>query len=110
MTEAVIIDAIRTPVGALGGILSSVRPDDLAALVIKEIVQRNQLDPALVEEVFFGCANQAGEDNRNVARMAALLAGLPVEVASVTVNRLCASGLNAINQAARALKAGEGEA
>ena len=110
MTEAVIIDAIRTPVGALGGILSSVRPDDLAALVIKEIVQRNHLDPALVEEVFFGCANQAGEDNRNVARMAALLAGLPVEVAGVTVNRLCASGLNAINQAARALKAGEGEA
>ena len=109
MTEAVIIDAIRTPVGALGGILASVRPDDLAALVIKEIVQRNQLDPAIVEEVFFGCANQAGEDNRNVARMAALLAGLPVEVAGVTVNRLCASGLNAINQAARALKAGEGE-
>ena len=109
MTDAVIIDAIRTPVGALGGILSSVRPDDLAALVIKEIVQRNELDPALVEEVFFGCANQAGEDNRNIARMSALLAGLPVEVAGVTVNRLCASGLNAINQAARAIKAGEGE-
>ena len=109
MTEAVIIDAIRTPVGALGGVLASVRPDDLASLVIKEIVSRNQLDPALVEEVFFGCANQAGEDNRNVARMAALLAGLPVEVAGVTVNRLCASGLNAINQAARAIKAGEGE-
>jgi 3-oxoadipyl-CoA thiolase len=109
MIEAVIIDAIRTPIGALGGILASVRPDDLAALVIKEIIQRNQLDPALVEEVFFGCANQAGEDNRNVARMAALLAGLPAEVAGVTVNRLCASGLNAINQAARALKAGEGE-
>jgi len=108
MTDAVIIDAIRTPIGALGGVLASVRPDDLAALVIKEIVQRNQLDPALVEEVFFGCANQAGEDNRNVARMAALLAGLPVEVAGVTVNRLCASGLNAINQAARAIKAGEG--
>jgi 3-oxoadipyl-CoA thiolase len=109
MTEAVIIDAIRTPIGALGGVLASVRPDDLAALVIKEIVGRNQLDPRLVEEVFFGCANQAGEDNRNVARMAALLAGLPVEVAGVTVNRLCASGLNAINQAARAIKAGEGE-
>ena len=109
MTEAVIIDAIRTPVGALGGILSSVRPDDLAALVIKEIVNRNQLDPALIEEVFLGCANQAGEDNRNIARMSALLAGLPVEVAGVTVNRLCASGLNAINQAARAIKAGEGE-
>jgi 3-oxoadipyl-CoA thiolase len=109
MTEAVIIDAIRTPIGALGGVLASVRPDDLAALVIKEIVQRNQLDPTLIEEVFFGCANQAGEDNRNVARMAALLAGLPVEVAGVTVNRLCASGLNAINQAARAIKAGEGD-
>jgi 3-oxoadipyl-CoA thiolase len=81
----------------------------MAALVIKEIIQRNQLDPSLVEEVFFGCANQAGEDNRNVARMAALLAGLPVEVGGVTVNRLCASGLNAINQAARAIKAGEGE-
>lgn len=109
MTEAVIIDAIRTPIGALGGALASVRPDDLAALVIREIVQRNRLDPALVEEVFLGCANQAGEDNRNVARMAALLAGLPVEVAGVTVNRLCASGLNAINQAARAIKAGEGD-
>lgn len=109
MTEAVIIDAIRTPIGALGGVLAAVRPDDLAALVIKEIVVRNQLDPALVEEVFLGCANQAGEDNRNVARMAALLAGLPVEVAGVTVNRLCASGLNAINQAARAIRLGEGE-
>jgi len=109
MTDAVIIDALRTPIGALGGVLASVRPDDMAALVIKEIVGRNQLDPALVEEVFFGCANQAGEDNRNVARMAALLAGLPVEVAGVTVNRLCASGLNAINQVARAIKAGEGD-
>src|ERR1043165_7112500 len=109
MTEVVIVDAIRTSVGALGGSLASVRPDDLAALVIKEIVQRNQLDPVLIEEVYFGCANQAGEDNRNVARMAALLAGLSVEVAGITVNRLCASGLNAINQAARASKAGEGE-
>jgi 3-oxoadipyl-CoA thiolase len=109
MTEAVIIDAIRTPIGALGGGLASVRPDDMAALAIREIIQRNKLDPLLVEEVFFGCANQAGEDNRNVARMAALLAGLPVEVAGVTVNRLCASGLNAINQAARAIKAREGE-
>lgn len=109
MTDAVIIDAIRTPIGALGGVLASVRPDDLAALVIKEIVSRNKLDPALIEEVFFGCANQAGEDNRNVARMAALLAGLPEDVAGVTVNRLCASGLNAINQAARAIKAGEGD-
>ena len=109
MPDVVIVDAIRTPVGALGGILASVRPDDLAALVIQEIIQRNKLDPALVEEVFFGCANQAGEDNRNVARMAALLAGLPVEVTGVTMNRLCASGLNAINQAARAIKAGEGD-
>ena len=109
MTDVVIVDAIRTPIGALGGVLASVRPDDLAALVIKEIIQRTNLDPTLVEEVFFGCANQAGEDNRNIARMAALLAGLPVEVAGVTVNRLCASGLNAINQAARAIKAGEGE-
>src|SRR5512134_1356773 len=109
MTDVVILDAIRTPIGALGGVLASVRPDDMAALVIKDIVQRNQLDPALVEEVYFGCANQAGEDNRNVARMAALLSGLPVETAGVTVNRLCASGLNAINQAARAIRAGEGE-
>src|ERR671923_823243 len=109
MIEAVITDAIRTPIGSLGGVLASVRPDDLAALVIKEIIQRNKLDPNLVEEVVFGCANQAGEDNRNVARMAALLAGLRVEVSGVTVNRLCASGLNAVNQAARAIKAGEGE-
>ncbi|MBK7454993.1 MAG: acetyl-CoA C-acyltransferase [Anaerolineales bacterium] len=106
---AVIIDAIRTPIGALGGILASLRPDDMAALVIRNILARNQFDPALVEEVFFGCANQAGEDNRNVARMAALLSGLPLEVGGVTVNRLCASGLNAINQAARAIKAGEGD-
>ncbi len=109
MPEAVLVDAIRTPIGALGGALASVRPDDLAALVIRAIIERNHLDPALVEEVYFGCANQAGEDNRNVARMASLLAGLPVEVAGITINRLCASGLNAVNQAARAIKAGEGE-
>ena len=109
MPKPVIVDAIRTPIGALGGSLAAVRPDDLAALVIKTVVERNQLDPVLVEEVYFGCANQAGEDNRNVARMAALLAGLPVEVAGVTINRLCASGLNAVNQAARAIKAGEGD-
>jgi 3-oxoadipyl-CoA thiolase len=109
MSEAYIIDAIRTPIGSLGGALASIRPDDLAALVIKEMIQRNNLDPNLVEEVYFGCANQAGEDNRNVARMAALLAGLPVEVAGVTVNRLCASGLSAVNQAARAIKASEGD-
>ncbi len=109
MSNPVIVDAIRTPIGALGGVLASVRPDDMAAHVIKSILERNQFDPALVEEVFLGCANQAGEDNRNVARMAALLAGLPLEVGGVTVNRLCASGLNAINQAARAIKAGEGD-
>src|SRR5512137_1571683 len=109
MSTPVIVDAIRTPVGALGGVLASIRPDDMAALVIKEILERNHLDPALVEEVYFGCANQAGEDNRNVARMALLLAGLPVEVAGVTVNRLCASGLAAVNMAARAIRAGEGE-
>ena len=109
MPTPVIIDAIRTPIGALGGSLAAVRPDDLAALVLKAILERNALDPALVEEVYLGCANQAGEDNRNVARMALLLAGFPVEVAGVTFNRLCASGLTAINQAARAIRAGEGE-
>jgi len=109
MINVVIVDAIRTPVGALGGALASVRPDDLAAHVIKAILERNLFDPALVEEVFLGCANQAGEDNRNVARMAALLSGLPLQTAGVTVNRLCASGLNAINQASRAIKAGEGD-
>ena len=109
MREAWIIDAIRTPIGALGGNLAPVRPDDLAAFVIKTILERNKLDPAAIEEVYLGCANQAGEDNRNVARMAGLLAGLPAEVAGVTFNRLCASGLNAINQAARAIKAGEGD-
>jgi 3-oxoadipyl-CoA thiolase len=109
MRTPVIIDAIRTPIGALGGALAPVRPDDLAAHVLKAIISRNNLDPALVEEVYLGCANQAGEDNRNVARMATLLAGFPVEVAAVTFNRLCASGLNAINQAARAIRAGEGD-
>lgn len=109
MPVPVIIDAIRTPIGALGGALAAVRPDDLAAHVLRSIIDRNHLDPMMVEEVYLGCANQAGEDNRNIARMALLLAGFPVEVAGVTVNRLCASGLNAINQAARAIKAGEGE-
>ena len=109
MSIPVIIDAIRTPIGSLGGVLAPVRPDDLAALVLKAIITRNKLDPALVEEVYLGCANQAGEDNRNVARMATLLAGFPVEIAAVTFNRLCASGLNAINQAARAIRADEGE-
>jgi len=109
MPTPVIIDAIRTPIGSLGGSLASVRPDDLAAHVLKAILSRSNLDPTLVEEVYLGCANQAGEDNRNVARMATLLAGFPVEVAAVTFNRLCASGLNAINQAARAIRAGEGD-
>jgi acetyl-CoA acyltransferase len=107
--EAVIIDAVRTPIGALGGALAPVRPDDLAAHVLRAILQRNALDASLVEEVYLGCANQAGEDNRNVARMALLLAGFPPTVAGVTFNRLCASGLNAVNQAARAIKVGEGE-
>ena len=105
--EVVIIDAIRTPIGALGGVLAAVRPDDLAAHVIRCIVERNGLDPALIEEVYFGCANQAGEDNRNVAHMAGLLAGLPVAVPGATINRLCGSGLDAVGTAARAIKAGE---
>ena len=109
MPVAVIVDAIRTPIGNLGGSLAAIRPDDLAALVIRAIVERNNLDPALIEEVYMGCANQAGEDNRNIARMAVLLAGLPVEVPAVTVNRLCASSLTAINIAARAIRAGDGE-
>jgi acetyl-CoA C-acetyltransferase len=96
-------------VGRHGGALSSVRPDDLAALVIEEIVDRAGIEPDLIEDVYMGCTNQAGEDNRNVARMALLLAGLPFSVAGVTVNRLCASGLDAINQAARAIKCGEGD-
>jgi len=109
MPNVVIVDAIRTPIGALGGALAKVRPDDLAALVLKTIIDRNQLDPGLVEEVYLGCANQAGEDNRNVARMALLLAGFPISVPGVTVNRLCASGLQAVNIAARAIRAGDGE-
>jgi 3-oxoadipyl-CoA thiolase len=109
MTEAVILSAVRTPVGALGGALAAVRPDDLAALVIAEAIRRAGVDGAEVEEVYFGCANQAGEDNRNVARMAALLAGLPASVGGVTFNRLCASGLHAVNAAHRAIRAGEGD-
>ncbi len=109
MPEAVIIDAVRTPIGSLGGSLASVRPDDLAAHILKSLIERTHLDPALVDEVILGCANQAGEDNRNVARMALLLAGFPVHVAGSTINRLCASGLAAVNYAARAIKCGEGE-
>ncbi len=109
MNDVVIVSAVRTPIGAIRGTLSQVRPDDLAGMVIKEAVQRAGIDPSIVEEVYMGCANQAGEDNRNVARMGLLLAGLPQHVAGVTMNRLCASGLNAINQAARAIKCGEGD-
>jgi 3-oxoadipyl-CoA thiolase len=109
MKDVVIVNAVRTPIGRYAGALSAVRPDDMAALVIKELVARSGIDPTLVEEVYLGCANQAGEDNRNVARMATLLAGLPDSVAAVTLNRLCASGLNAVNMAARAIKCGEGE-
>ena len=109
MTEVVIVSAVRTPIGKIRGALSAVRPDDMAALVIKEAVSRAVIDPNTIEEVYMGCANQAGEDNRNVARMSLLLAGLPQHIAGVTINRLCASGLNAVNQAARAIKCGEGD-
>jgi len=109
MTDVVIVDAVRTPIGALGGALARIRPDDLAAFVLKTLVERNHLDPAVVEEVYLGCANQAGEDNRNVARMATLLAGFPVSVPAVTFNRLCASGLTAVNAAFRAIRSGEGD-
>jgi 3-oxoadipyl-CoA thiolase len=107
--DAWIVDAVRTPIGRYGGALASVRPDDLAALVIRCLVDRTRIDPTLIEDVILGCANQAGEDNRSVARMAALLAGLPVEVAGQTVNRLCGSGLQAINSAAQAIWADEGD-
>src|ERR687896_1363031 len=109
MAEAVILSAVRTPVGRHGGALAGVRPDDLAALAIREAVARAGVPAAQIEDVYFGCANQAGEDNRNVARMAALLAGLPDEVAGVTVNRLCASGLTAVTAACHAIRAGDGD-
>ena len=109
MNDVVIVSAVRTPIGKIRGALSQVRPDDLAAISIKEAVARSGVDPMLIEEVYLGCANQAGEDNRNVARMAALLAGLPQTVGAVTFNRLCASGLQAVNQAARATRCGEGD-
>ena len=107
MNEALIIDAVRTPIGNLGGGLATVRPDDLAALVLKALMERNHLPMDAIDEVILGCANQAGEDNRDVARMAALLAGLAVETSGLTVNRLCASGLSAVSQAARGIKSGE---
>jgi 3-oxoadipyl-CoA thiolase len=109
LREAWIVDAVRTPIGRYGGALASVRPDDLAALVLRAIVERTGLDPAVVEDVILGCANQAGEDNRNVARMALLLAGYPAEVAGLTVNRLCGSGLQAINSAVHAVAVGDGD-
>jgi 3-oxoadipyl-CoA thiolase len=109
MRQVYLCSPLRTPVGKYGGALSSVRPDDMAALVLRAIVERNRLDPAAVDDVVLGCANQAGEDNRNVARMALLLAGFPHSVPGVTVNRLCASSLEAIIVAARAIRAGEAE-
>jgi len=109
MPDAYIVDAIRTPVGSHRGALAGVRPDDLAAHVIRAVVDRSGVDPAEIADVYFGAANQSGEDNRDVARMAALLAGLPDSVPGATVNRLCASGLEAINCAARAVKLGEGD-
>ncbi len=104
-----VVAAVRTPIGRYGGALATVRPDDLAAAVLRAVVERAGLDPALVEDVILGCANQAGEDNRDVARMALLLAGFPVEVAGLTVNRLCGSGLQAINSAAHAIQVGDGD-
>jgi 3-oxoadipyl-CoA thiolase len=109
MPDALILDALRTPIGRYGGVLAPVRPDDLAARTIAAAVDRNGIDPAAVDEVYMGCANQAGEDNRNVARMASLIAGLPQEIPGVTVNRLCASGLEAVVQGARQVRLGEAD-
>lgn len=109
MRDVVILDAVRSPVGKVGGALSSVRPDDLLAHILKTLMERTNVNPGLVEDVYAGCANQAGEDNRNVARMALLLAGFPADTGGVTVNRLCSSGLEAINQAAKAIIAEEGD-
>ena len=109
MREVVIIDAVRSPIGRAGGALSSVRPDDLLADILKGLIKRTGIDPALIEDVYAGCGNQAGEDNRDVARMAVLLAGFPLEVGGVTVKRNCSSGLEAVNQAAKAIIAGEGD-
>ncbi|MGX9136031.1 3-oxoadipyl-CoA thiolase [Rummeliibacillus sp. JY-2-4R] len=110
MNEVVIVDAVRTPIGKYKGALKSVRPDDLGAVVIKSLVERNPNVPVdQIEDVIFGNANQAGEDNRNVARMAGLLAGLPIEIGGTTINRLCGSGMDAVQYAARAIKSGEGD-
>src|SRR5437773_6891846 len=111
MADAFICDAVRTPIGRYGGALAAVRTDDLAAVPIVALLRRNPpLGPAAIEEVLRGCANQAGEDNRNVARMASLLAGLPVSVPGATINRLCGSGLDAVAMAARLIRAGEAQA
>src|SRR5256886_13000229 len=107
--DVVIVDAVRTPVGRYNGVLRDVRPDDLAAHVLKELIRRTGIDPNQIEDVIFGASTQAGEDNRNVARMALLLAGLPVAVAGQTVNRLCGSGMQAVASAAQAIKVGEGD-
>jgi acetyl-CoA C-acetyltransferase/3-oxo-5,6-didehydrosuberyl-CoA/3-oxoadipyl-CoA thiolase len=109
MREAVIVDALRTPIGRVNGVFKDIRPDDLGATVIRELVKRTGIQTDSIDDVFFGCANQAGEDNRNVARMSLLLAGLPVSVPGVTVNRLCGSGLEAVNQAAAAIAADAGD-
>jgi acetyl-CoA C-acetyltransferase/3-oxo-5,6-didehydrosuberyl-CoA/3-oxoadipyl-CoA thiolase len=109
MRRAIIVEAVRTPIGRYGGALKSCRPDDLAALVVKTVVERSKIDPATIDDVYMGDANQAGEDNRNVARMAVLLAGLPDSIPGCTVNRLCASGLEAVNIAARMIEAGLGD-
>ncbi|MDJ0324821.1 acetyl-CoA C-acyltransferase [Cryobacterium sp. PH31-AA6] len=109
MPEAFLVDGVRTPIGRYGGALAGVRPDDLAALVLSAVVSRSGLDPYLIDEVIMGAANQAGEDNRNVARMAVLLAGLPDSIPGITVNRLCASGLSAVHLAASMIKAGEAD-
>ncbi|HET9293186.1 MAG TPA: beta-ketoacyl synthase N-terminal-like domain-containing protein, partial [Gemmatimonadales bacterium] len=109
MTDAFIVSAVRTPIGRAGGVLAGVRPDDLAAVAIAAAVERGGLPPDRIDDVILGCANQAGEDNRNVARMALLLAGLPIEVPGQTVNRLCGSGLQAVASAAQAIKSGEGD-
>ncbi len=108
--DVVVVDAVRTPIGRYGGALANVRPDDLAAAVIKALLTRTRIDPGVVGDIFFGAANQSGEDNRNVARMAGLLAGLPVQVPGATLNRLCGSSLQAINSAAHAIAWGESDA
>jgi acetyl-CoA acetyltransferase len=109
MTEVVIVDALRTPIGALGGSLAKVRPDDMGADILRALIERNHLDPKTIEEVYLGCANQSGEDSRNVARMSTLLAGIPISVPAATVNRLCASGLSAVNMAYRAIRNDDGD-